>query len=419
MRFLRLIFWYCAAFAAPFVPLRATAQEGLRTSLAGDAATEARRQSAESMPYTIKEGDLRVLFSPSIGLEWNDNISISQGKPQQDFIIEPSLQMRTIYPLSQQNLLDLNVGFGYQKYLEHPKLDTWNLQSGTAVNFDMSIKDFWINFHDRVSYTQDPAQEPTLVGTADYATINNSVGLEVNWDLNALILTAGYDHNNTISTSKQFSSQDSATDSFHGRAGFHVNSGLTTGIEITGAFTSYDQMVLNNNSSYSFGVYADWQPGKYFHVQPRAGFTMSQFQKTSSTIQTSGQNSWYADLNISHEVSDAISYALDAGHEIKLGIQSDAVEDSYVRPNVTLNIIRNVGLSAFFSYEHGQQGVGNITGNLQETYDWMGTGFSMNYQPMKKLSVALNYRLTVRTSSSTARDYQQNTVGLTLTYQMQ
>jgi len=371
------------------------------------------------MPYTIKEGDLRVLFSPSIGLEWNDNISISQGKPQQDFIIEPSLQMRTIYPLSQQNLLDLNVGFGYQKYLEHPKLDTWNLQSGTAVNFDMSIKDFWINFHDRVSYTQDPAQEPTLVGTADYATINNSVGLEVNWDLNALILTAGYDHNNTISTSKQFSSQDSATDSFHGRAGFHVNSGLTTGIEITGAFTSYDQMVLNNNSSYSFGVYADWQPGKYFHVQPRAGFTMSQFQKTSSTIQTSGQNSWYADLNISHEVSDAISYALDAGHEIKLGIQSDAVEDSYVRPNVTLNIIRNVGLSAFFSYEHGQQGVGNITGNLQETYDWMGTGFSMNYQPMKKLSVALNYRLTVRTSSSTARDYQQNTVGLTLTYQMQ
>jgi len=62
--------------------------------------------------------------------------------------------------------------------------------------------------------------------------------------------------------------------------------GVTTGIEGTGSFTTYDQMVLNDNNSYSVGVYADWQPDKYFRCQPRFGYTIFQFQHTSQTNRT-------------------------------------------------------------------------------------------------------------------------------------
>ena len=273
------------------------------------------------------------------------------------------MQLTASYPITQNNLLSLNVGAGYDKYFDHDQYSTWFLQSGTELSFDIYVKDFWFNLHDRVNYVQDTSQQPALSGTANYATLNNTAGLSVTWDLNKVTLSAGYDHQNIISpTAQQYESQDGATEMVYARAGLEVYPGVTTGIEGTAAFTTYDQMVLNNNNSYSAGVYADWQPGKAFRVQPRFGYTIFDFQHTSTNIQTSNLNSWYADLNITHQVTDAIGYTLDAGHEVQTGIQSDAIEDYYVRPAIHWDIIKNVSLNTSISYEHGNQGAGKCGG---------------------------------------------------------
>jgi hypothetical protein len=407
------------AFVLP-APTPALAQEALRDSLAGYAAAEARKIQLESLPYTFKSGDFRLLVVPSLGLDWNDNVNCSKTDPEPDFILSPLVQLNASYPISQNNLLCLNVGAGYDKYLDHDQYSTWRLQSGTELSFDIYVKDFWFNLHDRVQYVQDTSQQPALAGTATYATLNNTPGLSVTWDLNQVTLSAGYDHENIISpTAQQYESQDGATEMVFARAGLEVYPGITTGIEGTGSFTTYDQMVLNNNNSYSAGVYADWQPGKAFRVQPRVGYTIFQFQHTSQTIQTSDLNSWYADLNLTHQVTDAIGYTLDAGHEVQTGIQSDAIEDWYVRPSINWDIIKNLGLKTSFSYEHGNQGVGNVAGNLTETFDWFGTEVGFSYLILKNLSLGLNYRLTLRSSNIANDDYTQNFVGLTLTYQTQ
>ena len=246
----------------------------------------------------------------------------------------------------------------------------------------------------------------------------SGAGLSVTWDLNQLTLSAGYDHENIISpTSQQIESQDGTTEMVYARAGVQVYPGVTTGVEGTGAFTAYDQMVLNDNNNYSAGVYADWQVGKAFRVQPRVGYTIFQFQHTSQSIQTSNLNSWYADLNITHQVTDAISYTLDAGHEVQTGIQSDVISDWYVRPNIAWNIIKNVNLHTSLSYEHGNQGQGNVSGNLTETFDWLTTDVGASYSPMKRLSLGLDYRLTVRSSNVPTDEYTQNMLTFSLTYQ--
>jgi hypothetical protein len=417
--FLHLFFNGCAALFTSFLLSSASAQEALRNSLAGDAAMEGRRQrSADSMPYTIKLRELRILLTPSLALDWIDNINISRTNPQQDLTLSPSLQVAAIYPLTDQNLLSLNMEIGYQKYIDHDEFSTWFLRSrsGTGLNFDMAVKDVWINFHDQVNYIQDTAQQSTLANTADYSTLNNTAGLKLTWDLNAVTLSAGYDHANTFALAQQFNFQDQTTESILGQVGFLLNSKITAGLEGTAAFTSYDQKVHNDGSSYSLGGYADWQPGKYFRVQPRIGYTISKFNNTSSTMRTSDLNSWYFDLNVSHQATDEISYSLEAGHGIGRGIESDAVDSWFVRPNVNWNIVKNLGLNTYFSYEYGSQGVGNVTGNLTETYDWLSAGFTASYPLMKKFSLALTYRLTLRTSNALARDYTQNVVGLVLTY---
>ena len=400
-------------------PNPAAAQEALRDEMAGDAAAEARQLQLQSQPYTVKSGDFKLLVVPSFGLDWNDNVNISKTNAQSALILRPELDLNASYPLTQNNLLSLNVGAGYEQYLEHDSYSTWFLQSGTELSFDIYVKDFWFNLHDRVNYVQDTSQQPVLSGTATYATINNTAGLSVTWDLNQMTLSAGYDHKNVISTSVQYNSQDSAAEMVFARAGIEVYSGVTAGLEATAAYTTYAQTVLNNNNAYSVGPYADWELGKSFHIQPRGGYTIIQFQQTSQSIQTSDLNSWYADLNIVHQITDAINYNFDAGHEVQAGVQSDVVEDWYVRPSLRWNLTQNLNLHASFSYENGQQGVGNVTGNLTENYNWLGSELGVSYPLLKKLSLGLNYRLTLRSSNIPTDEYTQNLVSLTLTYQPQ
>jgi len=191
----------------------APAQQALRNSLAGDAAAEARKIQMESLPYTIKSGDFKLLVVPSLGLDWNDNVNISKTDPEQDFILKPQMQLDVSYPMTRNNVLSLNAGVGYNKYFDHDQYSTWFLQSGTELSFDIYVKDFWFNLHDRVNYVQDTSQQPALSGTATYATLNNTAGLGVTWDLNKVTLSAGYDHQTIISpASQQIESQDGATE---------------------------------------------------------------------------------------------------------------------------------------------------------------------------------------------------------------
>ena len=134
------------------------AQEGLRNSMAGDAATAARRLQPESLPFTFKSGDFRLLVTPSVGLDFNDNVRLTPSKPESDFILRPMLEFGVNYPITQRNLLNLKIGIGYDYYFDHDELSTWRAQSGSEVSFDVAFSDFLINLHDRFSYSQDSAQ---------------------------------------------------------------------------------------------------------------------------------------------------------------------------------------------------------------------------------------------------------------------
>jgi hypothetical protein len=382
--------------------------------MAGDAAIAARRAQSESQPYTVKSGDFRLLVSPSLGLEYNDNVTVSDGHQQEDFILQPLLNLTATYPITRANLLRLNLGIGYDYYFEHSKYSALRLNSGSELSFDVYVRDLWINVHDRFSYVQDPGSEAGVVGSAQYGGLDNRAGLTTTWDLQDVVLTLGYDHQNYISSASEFEYMDRASELLFGRAGFQVNPRLIAGLEATGSFTAYDQPVLNDNTAYSIGAYADWQPGSYFHLQPRAGYTAYMFDQTSHIMKAVDQDAWYADLTLTHTVSQAISYSISAGHELRLGIQADSIEDTYVRPSVTWNFIKNFAFTTSGSYEHGTQGAG--TRNFQETYDWFNAGLSLNHSITRKLSGSLSYRYTYRSSDSASRDYTQNLVALRLTY---
>jgi hypothetical protein len=392
------------------------AQDALHNSMAGDAAADARALHPESMPYTFKSGDFRLLVKPSLSLDWNDNINLSHTAPLQDFILFPALGLNMSYPLTERNLLQLNVTFGYKDYLEHSQYSAWYVQSGSALSYDIYVKDFWINLHDRFSYVQDASQQAAVANTGAFGTAQNTAGFNTTWDLEDVTLSLGYDHQNYWSTTPQFSYTDHASEMVVTRGGFKFHPALTAGLEGTVSYTAYDEPVLNNNMAYSAGVYADWRPGHDFHFQPRFGYMLYQFEQTSLTIPAVNQSAWYLDLTVTHELSDVVSYSLSAGHELTPGVYGGTIEDWYIRPAVTLKIMRDLALNTSLSFQNGSQVMQTTPGALTENFDWLTWGLRLSRPLMQHLTLGLNYGLSFRTSNEAFREYTQNVVGLTLTY---
>jgi hypothetical protein len=412
-------------------PAKVTAQEALRNAVAVDAAAASRPINLESLPYTFKSGDFRLLVTPSLGAEWNDNINTANTNTLQDYILRPMLQLNANYPITQVNLLRLDVGFGYADYLQHHEYSSWQVNSGSQLSFDTYIKDILINLHERFDYTQDTGSQAVVAGTGTFGTSRNVAGVSVTWNPKDINTFLGYDHQNVMSTSGQFQSQDSTAELIDGRVGWRFIPTATVGVEGTCSLISYDQAILNNNTAYTAGLYGEWHPGTYFRVTSRAGYVIYDFQNTSEAgetingmttnvpIQTADTKSWYGNVTLSHDVTRFLSYSLSAGHEIQMGVESDAIAVSYLRLASTWKIIKNLDLHGSFSYEHGQQGIGNVSGNLTEIYDWYNGGLDLSHQITSRLRMSLNSRVAFRASSADALEYTQVMVGLQMVYAFQ
>jgi hypothetical protein len=406
--------------------LPTSAQEALQNSIAGDQAAASRNEAMQSQQpenYTFKKGDFQMLVLPSLGFDWNDNVNLSQTNAWQDYIIKPAVGITASYPFSQRNLLYLDFSIGYDRYLEHPQLSTFDLNSTskTGLSFDIGIKDVTTSLHDWISYSQDGSQNATVANTPSYGTFNNTAGLSSAWDLNQVTLSAGYDHENVIATSSQFDDINHASEMLFARAALQVHPKVTTGLETSANFTAYDQRALNNNDAYSVGPYVEFIPDDFFTMTIRGGYSINQFQNTSTNIQTANQDSWYGSVNISHQPTDFISYSLAVGREVQSSAQSDLVEDWYVRPTITWKIIRGFDFNTSFSYEHGNQGVGSVgslPGSPNGKFDWCNFEFSLQHPLTSRLTLGLNYRMTLRTSDTPNDGYTQNMVGLLITYHL-
>jgi hypothetical protein len=411
----------------PAVPV--VAQEALQNMQAGNTYAQARSQAMNSQQprdYTLKYGDFQMLVQPSLGVDWNDNIRTSNTNAESDYIVKPAVGVNVSYPFSQRNLLMVDLSVGYQWYLQHSSLSSFDLNSstGTGLSLDLGIKDVTLNFHDWVRYSQDASQSPNVANTGTYGTFNNTAGLSATWDLNQVTLSAGYDHLNELSTSGQYNNINHASDMLFARAGLQVHPQVTLGLESTATFTRYDKSgtsnnALNDNNAYTVGPYVTFESDQYLSLTARGGISTYQFQQTSASLQTADQNSWYAGVTLAHQPRESINYSIDAGRELSLGTQSDLTQDWYVRPRITWNFIRDWSFNTYFSYQHGKQGTGNVFGNFSETYDWYSAGAALRHALTSRISVALNYRLTIRSSSIDNNGYTQNLVGLQLTYHPQ
>jgi hypothetical protein len=390
------------------------AQDAVRPSLAGEAAAEARRQSVEQIPYNLLAGPVRFLFSITTGIEYNDNINLSQTDEQSDVIIRPQFNIDAIWPVTQLNTLKLDLGLGYSFYLDHSNADTNAvlISPGSQLSFDIFVQDFRINIHDRFSLQQDPVAELQLSNVVDYGRFENTAGVSVLWDLNKAVLTFGYDHYTYVSTTSTFDYLNRNAEELTASAYFAFTTATGGGLEASTVYNYYDQNVLNDSTSYTVGPFVETQLTNYLKLRVSGGYQSINFDSGGFVSDSSDVSDYYANILLSHRINASISQTISAGHEAQLGVNSNFIELNYVRHTATWNIINRTLLTTELFYEDGDDS-GGIFGEHIQRY---GGAIAFGYQFTQHITLGLRYQYTQKQSDQPLRDYKQNRVSLDGTY---
>ena len=391
------------------------AQDAVRPSLAGQAAAEARRQSIEKIPYNLLAGPVRFLFSVTTGVEYNDNIYLSQTNTQSDVIIRPQFNVNAIWPVTQLNTLRLDLGFGYSFYLDHPNSNTngVTLAPGSQLSFDIFVQDFRINLHNRFSLQQDPVTELQVSNTANYGRFENTGGVSVLWDLNKAVLTFGYDHYTYVSTANEFSYLDRNAEMLNFSAYFALSSTTGAGLETAAVYSYYSQDFLNNSVAFSIGPFVETQLTNYLKLRAAVGYQLIDFDSGGGVDDTNNASQPYANLLLSHRINAAITQSIAVGHEALLSLDSNYIVLNYVRYTATWNIIRGFLLSTEGFYESGDDDAGSPFAEQIQRY---GGAATLAYQLTPHVTLGLRYQYIQKQSDLPFRDYRQNSVSLDATY---
>lgn len=390
------------------------AQDAVRPSLAGEEAAEARKQSVEQIPYNLKAGPVRFLFSVTTGVEYNDNINLAEKDQEDDIIIRPQFNIDAIWPVTQLNTLKFDIGMGYAFYVQHPEADTNGvlISPGSQLSFDIFVQDFRINLHDRFSLQQDPVENLQLSNVSDYGRFENTAGVSVLWDLNKAVLTFGYDHYTYVSTTSAFDYLDRNAEELTASSYFAFTNTTGGGLEGSVVYNYYDQDFLNDSTGYSIGPFVETQITNYLKLRLAGGYQAIDFDSGGGVGDSSDASDYYANILLSHRINAAITQTIAAGHETQLGIDSNFIALNYIRHTATWNIINRTLLSTELFYEDGDDSGGIFNEHIQR----YGGAISFGYQFTPHVTLGLRYQYTQKQSDLPLRDYKQNQVSLDGTY---
>jgi len=404
---------------------RLQAQEAIRMSLASAEAAEARRKAASTIGYyNLKLGPTAWRFGASLGLEYNDNVVLTEDDKEGDLIFRPQVNAQLLWPITEKNAINLNVGAGYSVYVEHPELSRIYITPGSELSFDLYAGDAWINLHDRFSITQDSYQDPTVTGNGNYSRLENALGVAVTWDLNKIILRGGYDHVDYVGLSGNGSQPDGRSELVSSSLGYSLMPGMYAGVELGGGLLHYTgtNVVFSEAKQWNAGVFFESQLSQYMHFRGSVGYTVyspenGRFTNAvpGSTNSVSGSvedfTGVYAQIDLRHRLNEYVAYTLTGGRSISFAFYGGSVDLTYAHLLANWKIVRKVGINTSLDYEHGTQG-----SFFGETFDRYGASINFSRAITKKASGSLGYQFYWRTSDLIGRDYTANIISLNFNY---
>ena len=387
-------------------------------SLASAQAAEARHLAATTIGYyNLQLGDSYWNFSAALGADYDSNVNLTQQNAEDDYIFRPEIDVKLLMPVSDNNTLNVSLGAGYSAYVMHSELRRYYITPDTAVSFDVYAGDFWINFHDRISVTENSYQDPTVANNGAFSQLENAIGANVVWDLNKLVLRFGYDHVNystLASSTAALGNPDGESEVFSASAGCMIKPGLQLGVELGGGILNYSDSTTNsafgNATDWNAGLLCDSQFSQYTKLHISAGYTqyLPDTQAASGAQDFSGV---YASLGVTHRLNQYLDYTLSAGRTINFAFSGGTIDLYFVRWDASWKIFQKTTLSTSFDYEHGSQ-----LGLNAEIFDRYGPAINFGRAITERMNATLGCQFYWRGSNLAGRDYTTFIISSNLRY---
>lgn len=370
--------------------------------------------SSAPRDYNLKWGKLTGRLSGSVQAEFNDNINLSQDHAEADLSFAPLIGIGFIWPLSDKNILNFDLGFGYRAYINHPELNTLNISPDSRISYQLRILKAQITVHDQFSVQVDPLSRPELSGGSsvfNYRRFNNDAGLTATWEaIRDITLVGGYSYVIDRSLNSDFEELDRNDHVFQLGAYRPLGSRMSLGIFGSYILTDYVQPIQNDGTTLTIGPRLTARLSDFLSAEAGLYYTLSEYDQNGILA----DNDRFAGITyyggVRHRMNSRTSQTLRLSKSINPGFGSNFTDIFSVQYGISLRILAPMTLNGTFVFE--DISASGVIGEDSRRYLWyLGSVLRIS----SRWDLGIGYSLGIKDSQLPNRDYTQNRVTLELT----
>ncbi len=371
--------------------------------------------------YGMEDAPITYRLGAGIDVDFNDNVFLSEDDVESDIVLRPQARLAAFWNLTELNMLSLEVVAGYEKYLGNSELDDFFVESSFApasrVDLQIFVGDFVITVYDEFSYSADPFQivgidGKKISGEGEFGRFTNSLGADVLWDLNDLVLTLGVSQYNFWAIGSNVEQLERGTQAIAGGARITVGPSLQAGVEANASLTNYAENFQNDGDGISYGVFFEWALTDNTRLRGAFGWQNLNFATGGANGDTDDHDDYYANVSISNRLNQFISHSLQLGHEATLGLNTNFLLSDFIRYSADFDIIQNTTLSLQLGYSQNDESGGIFEDDHNLYYLSVGARYRLG----ERTHLAGSYTYNQRDSDREGFGYDQNIFRISLQY---
>ena len=363
-------------------------------------------------------GPLEELLTGSIGVQYTDNVELTNTDKISDFSIFQALDLDSTWVISQLNQLHLKVGGQLTEnfYGNGKSSVNFAVSPDSLIQFQFEISNFLIRLYNQFSYVQNPTSNPTATNTANLNSLTNTVGASVESDLGVALLSlfADYTYNDQTGATAQNQTNAATTGT---RSSFRTGPTLTFNWSPAIAYginpTATRSTGSNSANVNSLNV-GPFIKGK---LSPEFDFDLDGGATLIDTKPSLGPN-YYFDATARYQLNRNWQLILSASHELLFTTGTDITEQTTVQVASRLALTRFITLTATPFINFGDEKTTQAAVSTSEPgwYTQYGLEASLAWKMRKRWSSALTYDFTRREARMAANTYVQNLFAFSITY---
>jgi hypothetical protein len=378
-------------------------------------------------------GPIRFSIAAGIGVEFNDNVNLSENNRQSDIIIRPNLSLDASWQITERNIIRFAIGVGYAKYLNHSEYDTDGVLLSPTSALEMSFglgESVTVSLRDRFSYQEDIFDVPVLSGTTKYGRYENQAGFEVQWDTNEnLRFNFGFDNYNLWTREDIYNTQDRMINTVFFKPSYQIYPTLRLGLNASYSWIDFDTDQRGDGESLLVGPFVQWKVSDTIDFFAEAGFqrmsfdgdyqprdlvnrflddqdftlTQTDLVLDSATDGDTNNDSYYVRLELNHKAAENFRHRLSGSKTLEVGFFTNYYDIYHVEYSLDWKPMEKTEISPTLFYEYYE-----TSGNFGEEAHRVGAAVGLRHYLTNSITLGLDYRFLYKNSNFEGFDYYQN-----------